>query len=261
MPWGALASFVLGLLSGPVKGYVDDRATRRAFEQAVKHACRAFEASHPSLRYVFFDTTFVQSHLAPLLSTFLLNRGQLPAADAIAVEWQSAYGWGDGELDSVAAGAADFIRELSRQMAAEKRLQPFIDRSMWDRSAQHLEGIDNHTSQLANDYHRAQIEKGLVALYAAALDFSDAAQSLSEGRPTEARFAAKQAQLQQFSGERLLRTFEYIAVASLLADFHLLIFAPYDGRPDDIDEPTAKQLATQLKAGCAEWRGILSEAP
>jgi len=136
-------------VSGRIEARLADREQRAAFERAVERAFTQFEKTHRVVASSWFDETFLKGTAASLLIEFFQRRGRLPDSRRLVAAWRNYRLRGGPEAETVEAAAADLVRLLTDELAAEPVLSGFLDSAAWDSIAKSartnvkLQQIDN----------------------------------------------------------------------------------------------------------------------
>lgn len=157
-------------VSGRAESKLADREQRAAFTRAVQRAFTQFEKAHRDMAKSWFDYTFLEGAAAPLLREFFQRRGQLPDPGRLVAYWVN-YRL-RVEPAAVEVAAADFVRLLAMELAAEPVLRVLLDSAALDSIAASAQK-DIRLQQIAN----------LEALASAARGHARAARRAQAGEP------------------------------------------------------------------------------
>jgi hypothetical protein len=262
IPFGSFVGVALNLAGEPVKAWLTDVRTRRAFDDAVKHACWAFDARHPELSDEFFDQTFVENNVAPLLAEFLVTRGQLPTPERIVEIWRARYHFEDTQ-NRMVPYAGDFIREVGRQIVAQPLLRQYVTEGQLDRAVVLLEEVRSISISLADAARREQLQEALDRLMYAALTYELAARlMLDHADAVEIAIQQRNAQAAFESARRRLERLEYVTARSLLADFEGFVRSPFFAIVDALADGSGSEIRlSDLSDGVSRMEQSLRAAP
>jgi hypothetical protein len=262
IPVAKLIDATIDLATPQLKGWLSAKAKRRVFHRAVKDACNSFASSYPEYNDWFFDETFLKNNVAPLLTVFLTERGRIPDSPQIVAAWQRSSGLSVQSDDPLTTAAGLFLEGFRRQLMAHPELDDLVDQAIRDQEAGDIREIRDLTRQSMDLQRRDAYAQGFIGLFTAACEYDAAAAEALAGR--DPRNNERAAQLAATVARYWLQRFEYVAVASVLADFDQCVLSPWEGFCEalgDGNTGAASAYASELRIALAQLDERLEDAP
>jgi len=164
--------------------------------------------------------------------------------------------------DPVTTAAGLFLEGFRRQLMAHSELDDLVDQAIRDQEAGDIREIRDLTRQSMDFQRKDAYAQGFIALFTAASEYDAAAAEALAGR--DPRNKERAAQLAVTVARCWLQRFEYLAVASVLADFDECVLSPWEGFRDALADGNigvASGHASELRNALAQLDERLEDAP